>query len=129
MQGSFEAKDPRMMQYLRLVKQTMERFLNVKVIQVAKGQNRHANSLATLASSLTEEVPPPIKVELVTELSISTGIGVSVVAMAELCWMDPIINFLAEGQVPNDEKETDRIRRVFVWYWLSADRRLYWRSF
>ena len=118
-----------MMQYLRLVKQTMERFLNVKVIQVAKGQNRHANSLATLASSLTEEVPPLIKVELVTESSISIGIGVSVVAMAELCWMDPIINFLAEGQVPNDEKETDRIRRVFVWYWLSADRRLYWRSF
>ena len=129
MQGSFEAKDPRMMQYLRLVKQTMERFLNVKVIQVARGQNRHANSLAILASSLTEEVPSLIKVEMVTESSISIGIGVSVVAMAELCWMDPIINFLAEGQVPNDEKETDRIRRVFVWYWLSADRRLYRRSF
>ena len=118
-----------MMQYLRLVKQTMERFLNVKVIQVARGQNRHANSLAILVSSLTEEVPPLIKVELVIESSISTGIGVSVVAMAEPCWMDPIINFLAEGQVPNDEKETDRIRRVFTWYWLSADRRLYQRSF
>ena len=96
---------------------------------MARGQNRHANSLATLESLLTEEVPPLIKVELVTESSISTGIGVSMVAMAEPCWMDPIINFLAEGQVPNDEKETDRIRRVFVRYWLSADRRLYRRSF
>ena len=56
-QGSFKAKDPRMMEYLQLVKQTMDRFLNVRVVQVARGQNRNADSLATLASSLIEEVP------------------------------------------------------------------------
>ena len=31
-QGSFEAKDPQMMEYLRLVKQTMDRFLSVRVV-------------------------------------------------------------------------------------------------
>ena len=31
-QGSFEAKDPRMMEYLWLVKQTMDRFLNIRVV-------------------------------------------------------------------------------------------------
>ena len=36
-QGSFEAKDPRMMEYLRLAKQTMDCFLSVKVVQVARG--------------------------------------------------------------------------------------------
>ena len=36
-QGSFEAKDLRMMEYLRLVKQTMDRFLSIKVVQVARG--------------------------------------------------------------------------------------------
>ena len=56
-QGSFKAKDPRMMEYLQLVKQTMDRFLNVRVVQMARGQNRNADSLATLASSLIEEVP------------------------------------------------------------------------
>ena len=56
-QGRFEAKDPRMMEYLRLVKQTMDRFLNIKVDQVAKGQNWHADSLATLALSSTEGIP------------------------------------------------------------------------
>ena len=35
----------------------MNQFLKEKVIQVARGQNRHADSLATLASSMTEEVP------------------------------------------------------------------------
>ena len=35
--GSFKAKHPRMMEYLRLVKHTMDRFPNVKVVQVTKG--------------------------------------------------------------------------------------------
>ena len=85
MQGNFEAKDPWMMEYLQLVKQTMNQFLKAKVVQVARGQNRHANSLATLASSLTEEVPQLIKVELVAEPSIDARVGVLVVAIAEPC--------------------------------------------
>ena len=31
-QGSFEAKDPRMVEYLRLVKQIIDRFQNVRVV-------------------------------------------------------------------------------------------------
>ena len=85
MQGNFEAKDPWMMEYLQLVKQTMNQFLKAKVVQVARGQNWHANSLATLASSLTEEVPQLIKVELVAEPSIDARVGVLVVAIAEPC--------------------------------------------
>ena len=38
-QGSFEAKDPQMMEYLWLVKQTMDCFLSVRVVRIAKGQN------------------------------------------------------------------------------------------
>ena len=85
-----------MMEYLWVVRQVMNQFLKAKVIQVARGQNRHANSLATLASSLTEEVPRLIKVELVAKPSINVGVGVSVVATSESCWMDPIIDFLAK---------------------------------
>ena len=96
-QGSFEAKDPRMMEYLRLVKQISNQFQKAKVVQIARGQNQHTDSLAILASSLIEEVPRLIKVEVVAELSIDTRVGVSVVAISKLCWMDPIINFLAEN--------------------------------
>ena len=46
-EGSFEAKDPRMIDYLRLVKQTMSLFQQVRLIQIAREQNRHADSLAT----------------------------------------------------------------------------------
>ena len=51
------------------------------------------------------------------------------VAMSKLCWMDPIINFLAKDRVLNDEKEADRVHWVAARYWLSADHKLYQMSF
>ena len=43
--------------------------------------------------------------------------------------MNPIIDFLAEDKVPDDEKEAKKIRRVAPRYWLSADHKFYRRSF
>ena len=84
----------------------MGKFRTAKVVQVAWGQNRHADSLATLASAMNEDVPWIIKVELIMELSINTvtnvgvaGIGVTAVLIPEPCWMDPIIDFLAEDRI------------------------------
>ena len=84
-----------------------------------------------LALSMTEDVPQLIKVKLIKEQSIDTaiGVGVKVISSTERCWIDPIINFLAEDRVPNDEKDANRVRRVAARYWLSAYRKLYWRSF
>lgn len=107
----------------------MNRSLKAKVFQVARKENPHADSLAILASSLTEEVPRLIKAELVAGPSINIGVGVSMIAMSRSCWMDPIVNFLTEDQVPNDEKEEGKVRRVTTRYWLSADRKLYQGSF
>ena len=56
-QGNFEARDSRMKAYLQAVKEIMNKFGTTKVTQVGQIQNRHANSLATLASSMIEEVP------------------------------------------------------------------------
>ena len=83
---------------------------------MARGHNRHADSLATLASSMTKEVPRLIKVKLVVEPSINVAFGVSMVAMSKSCWMDPIIDFLVEDRVPDDEKEASRVRRVAALY-------------
>ena len=83
---------------------------------MARGQNRHTNSLATLALSMTNEVPRMIKVELIAEPSINAAVGVSMVVMSELCWMDPIINFLAKYRELNDEKEAGRVPWVAARY-------------
>ena len=84
-QRSFEAQDSRMKEYLWVVKQVMSQFTKAKVVQVAWGQNRHADSLAKLASSMTEDVPRIIKVELIAQLSIYTAIGVAVVSTSVPC--------------------------------------------
>ena len=43
--------------YLSAAKQIISKFGTVKVAQVGRAQNRHADSLATLASSIVEDVP------------------------------------------------------------------------
>ncbi|XP_075646115.1 uncharacterized protein LOC142617200 [Castanea sativa] len=111
-QGSFEAKDTLLTEYLQLVKQTISQFQKLKVVQITKGLNHHADSLATLASSLTEEVPRLIKVEVMTKPSIDEKTSVSMVTRPEPCWMTPIIDFLAEDQLPADRKEEYKVRRM-----------------
>ena len=85
---------------------------------------------------MTEDVPQIIKVELIMKPSINTmtddgvaRISVTVVTIAESCWMDLIVNFLAEDHISDDEKDASRVRRIASRYWLSADRKLYQRSF
>ncbi|XP_050253830.1 uncharacterized protein LOC126699902 [Quercus robur] len=135
-QGNFEARDPRMKAYLDLVRQVMDGFCTVKVIQVARAQNRHADSLATLASSIAKDIPQLIRVELVLEPSIKVAgseraerVEVTAVATLGPSWMDPIVDFLADDLIPDDEKEANKVHRVVAWYWLSGDRKLYRRSF
>ena len=120
-----------MREYLRVAKQTMAKFSTTSVTQVSRGKNRHADSLATLASAMTEDVPRQIKVELIGEPSISvaadgtTKVNVATVTTAESCWMEPIIKFLAEDRVPDNESEVNKICWVAFRYWLSTDRKLY----
>ena len=62
--------------------------------------------------------------------SVSTaGVDVAKILSTGPCWMDPIIDFLANERVPDDEKEANKICRVAARYWLSADRKLYQMSF
>ena len=118
-----------------MVKQVMGKFCTANVTQVARGKNRHADFLATLALTMAEDIPRLIKVELITESSIGTTVdGATRVDMTAItttgsCWMDPIIKFLAEDRVSNDESKANKVRRVASRYWLSADRKLYLRSF
>ena len=108
----------------------------MKVIQVARAQNRHADSLATLASSIAKDIPWLIRVELVPEPSIkvvgnegAARVEITAIATLGLSWMDPIIDFLADDQIPGKEKEANKVRRVAARYWLSRDQKLYRRSF
>ena len=117
-QGNFEARDFRMKEYLRVVKQIIGKFCTTNVTQIVRGRNRHADSLATLASAKTEDIPQQIKVELIAEPSISATadcaakVNVAAITTTGSCWMDPIIKFLAEDRVLDDENKANKIRRL-----------------
>ena len=122
--------------YLQVVKQIMNKFCTTQVAQVPQAQNRHADSLAMLVSSMTKDLTRLIKVELIVEPSINTTISVgtarvdiAIILATGPCWMDSIIDFLTEDRVPNDEKEANKIHRIAPKYWLSADCKLYRKSF
>ncbi|XP_030970090.1 uncharacterized protein LOC115990394 [Quercus lobata] len=134
--GSFEARDSWMKAYLSVAKQMIGQFGTIKVAQVGRSQNKHADSLAALASSATEDTPRLVKIEVIREPSISVKsihdqarVEVTKVIVANSCWMNPIIDFLAKDKVPNDEDEAKKIRRVAPRYWLSSNYKLYQRSF
>ena len=124
-----------MKEYLKVVKQVIRKFCMANVTQVARGRNRHADSLATLASAMMEDIPQLIKVELITKPSIctmaegATRVDMAAMTTTESCWMDPIIKFLVENRVLDDESEANKVRRVASRYWLLANRKLYRRSF
>ena len=84
---------------------------------------------------MMEDIPRQIKVELIAEPSINamadwaTKVDVAAITTARSCWMNPIIEFLVEDRIPDDENEANKICWVASRYWLSADRKLYRRSF
>ena len=57
------------------------------------------------------------------------GIGVTTVSIAGPYWMDSIIDFFTKDRIPDDKKEASKVHRIASQYWLSADKKLYRRSF
>ena len=89
----------------------------MSVARVPKGQNSHANSLATLASSLDECLPQMISMELLERPSIEHCLIVVVVLAFNPSWMDTIISFLANRSLPTKVKEAEKVQRSSFRFW------------
>ena len=61
--GELEARDVRMQEYLNQVRHLQSRFESFTLQQIPKSKNTHADSLATLATSLAQSLPRVILVE------------------------------------------------------------------
>ena len=46
----------------------------------------------------------------------SVGVDVAMVSTTRPCWMNPIMDFLVEDKVPDDEKEAKKICQVALRY-------------
>ena len=89
--GEFEVKDERMQRYLGQVKCMQSKFDSFDLLHVPRSGNAHADSLAMLATSSTQDLP---RVILVKDLykSLRTGDSVQINQIrAGPSWMDSII--------------------------------------
>ena len=62
--GEFETKDQRMISYLKEVRILKYQFKKVEILHISRGSNSHADSLATLATSVEDPLLRIVTVEL-----------------------------------------------------------------
>ena len=93
------------------VQQTMTSFKTVRVEQIGRNLNSHPNALAMLASVLSADFKQFIPIETLTTPSIAMPICHIHTITVGPCWMDPYVQYLKEGVLPEQKKEAEIIRR------------------
>ena len=120
--GQFKAKDERMQGYLSQVKSLQSGFDSFDLLHIPRSGNAYVDSLAMLATSSAQNLPPVILVEDLckpTETSRETArihnirVGPS--------WMDSIMQFLKKDTLPEERVEANKVRRKATRYWLSQN--------
>ena len=106
------------------------KFESFDLLHIPRGENTHADSLATLATSSVRNFPWLIIVEdLHTPTSPEKDVCQVYQANLAPSWMDPILKFFESDILPEEKVEAEKIWRKAPWYWLSEDKKLYKRSF
>ncbi|XP_057465748.1 uncharacterized protein LOC130755372 [Actinidia eriantha] len=128
--GKFKARGIKMEKYLRMAKSLISEFRTVKIDQVGRELNAHADSLAALATVFDGEISRTVAVDIISAPSIE-DMHESVMVNTELgsSWMDPIVNYLCIDKLPDDKRETHRIRIKATRFWISPSGDLYKRSY
>ena len=125
-----EAKDVRMQEYLNQVKRLRPGFDLFSLSHIARSGNSHADSLATLATSSTGQLP---RIILVEHLGGASKVAKNTTRVHQTkvgpSWMDPIVAFLKDDILPEVKSEAEKIRRSATRFWLSEDHKLYRRSY
>lgn len=119
-----------MISYLKEVRIPKCQFKKVEILHISKGNNSHVNSLATLASSGADPFPSIMLVELLPLSSLTLFDKNFILSIhPSASWMDPIVAYLRSGILPEDKKESERIKCRSLQYWVSQERKLYKMSY
>ena len=128
--SELKVKDDRMRGYLIRIQHLQKNFESFDLQHLPRGGNTHADSLATLATSSTQNLS---RIILVEDLGRPSGEKGKMVYVPHVRvgpnWMDPIIQFLSKDVLPEDKSDAEKIRRKAPRFWLSEDQKLYKQSF
>ena len=108
--GDLEARDSRMQEYLCQIRIIQEKFEVFDLSHIPRSGNTHADSLATLATSSTQDLPRVVLVEdLYTPTSAYHGIPRIHQIKLGLSWMNSISLFLEKDVLPEEKSEADKV--------------------
>ena len=109
-EDTYEAKNGRMILYLRKVRDLLKKFVLVQVKHVPRAENSRADALAKLATASQEDLSSSTLVEYLVEPSINLCDVQVTQIRSEPNWMDPIWDYIIDGRLPDDPKEAAKIR-------------------
>ena len=128
--GDLEVRHPRMQEYLSQVRSIQTKFEFFDLSHIPRGENTHADSLATLAMSSAQDLP---RVILIEDLCTPTPLHKDLPRIHQIklgpSWMDPISLFFERDILPEEKSEVEKVQRKAPHFWLSEDRKLYKYSF
>ncbi|XP_056695057.1 uncharacterized protein [Spinacia oleracea] len=112
--GNYEARDPTMIKYMKVVHQEVENLKSFEVRQVPRSENNQADALSKLASSASCDTPWHVFWEVKTRKSIEQL--EAVVLDRTSTWMDDIINFKMNGVLLDDPKQAAKVQKKCPWF-------------
>lgn len=118
--GIFMARDKNMAEYLKLVMDLLPTFERFELIQVTRQENSQADALSKLASSKDSELLKIVPVEHLAKPSTKRGEELMWIEGTPP-WMQPILAYLKEQTLPENETEARRLRRRAVCFVLQDD--------
>ncbi|XP_071709058.1 uncharacterized protein [Rutidosis leptorrhynchoides] len=127
MNGTFEARDPAMQNYLALVEEMANKFERFSITQVPRSLNKKTDALSKLASSVFSHFAKDVWVEVLSQKS--TDVVQEAATVEEVkTWMSPIVTYLKSGTLPVDGAMARKIRMKAPMYVLR-DGVLFKKSF
>ncbi|XP_015953524.1 uncharacterized protein LOC107477943 [Arachis duranensis] len=126
--GSYQARDPLLQQYLTKVNKLKEGFESITIQHVPRERNARADLLSKLASTKPGHGNKSLIQEVVRSPSVSTTINTHLTSSNRESWTYPILQYLLDGTLPLDPKEGNRIKREAANYTIVAGQ-LYKRGF
>ena len=109
-EDTYEAKSGRMILYLQKVRDLLKKFNLVQVKHVPRAGNSRADALAKLATASQEDLSNSTPVEYLAEPSIDLCDVQVAQIRSEPSWMEPIWDYIIDGRLPDDPKESAKIR-------------------
>ncbi|KAJ9560378.1 hypothetical protein OSB04_005538 [Centaurea solstitialis] len=121
--GEFQAKDSKMISYLKIAKDKIARFDKFSIEQIPRDLNMQADALANLGSAFNE---PALESVPIIHL-MSPTIEEAQVIEENHDWSNDIWNYLKNDQLPEDKLEARKVRLKSSRYTIFDDQ-LYRRS-